>query len=210
MAIIAEKSGNNYFLIDAGSYAARCYSMVHIGTIEEEFQGETKKRNKVRLTWEIPSELHVFNAEKGEQPVVISKEYTLSMHEKSTLRKDLEAWRGKAFTDEEAKKFDITKLIGVQCMLSIIHKETKSGVFANISGINTLPKGMSCEPLKNEKFELSYDQPKDVWLKKFETLPDFIKEKIKISEEYKKMNTSEIEAIQDFPETEEQANDIPF
>jgi hypothetical protein len=60
MAIIAEKSGSSYFLIEAGSYAARCYSMVHIGTIEEEFNGEKKKRNKVRLTWEIPSEKFVF------------------------------------------------------------------------------------------------------------------------------------------------------
>lgn len=47
---------------------------------------------------ELPTELRVFSEKKGEQPLVIDKEYTLSMAEKSNLRKDLKLWRGKEFT----------------------------------------------------------------------------------------------------------------
>jgi hypothetical protein len=47
---------------------------------------------------------------------VISKEFTLSMHEKSTLRQFLESWRGKAFTEKEALSFDVTALIGKPCL----------------------------------------------------------------------------------------------
>ena len=140
MAIIAESTGSsNYEPIEAGTYAARCYSMVYLGTLDEKFQGQEKTQKKVRLTFELPTELKVFKEENGEQPCVLSKEFTLSMHEKSGLRKFLQNWRGKAFTDEEAKKFDITVLLGKPCMLSVIHKTSeKSGkTYAEIASVST-------------------------------------------------------------------------
>lgn len=43
MSITATNEGGvNYAPLEAGTYPARCYSMVHIGTIQEEFQGEKK------------------------------------------------------------------------------------------------------------------------------------------------------------------------
>jgi hypothetical protein len=57
------------------------------------------------ITWELPTELEVFHEEKGEEPYVVSKTYTLSMHEKATLRRDLESWRGQGFTEKEAEAF---------------------------------------------------------------------------------------------------------
>ncbi len=138
MAIIAESKGNggNFTPMSAGTYVARCYSMVHIGTIEDSFQGEKKVLNKVRLSFEFPTETKVFKEEEGEKPYILSKEFTLSMHEKATLRKMLESWRGKAFTDEEAKSFDITKLLGKPCMISVVHKAKDDGkVYAELSSI---------------------------------------------------------------------------
>ena len=175
-------------LIPAGSYPARCYSMIHIGTNTENIMGTEKTLNKVRITWELPTETRVFNEEKGEQPFSISNEYTLSMHEKSNLRKDLEGWRGKGFTEEQAREFDISKLIGIPCMLSIIHKTAKSGNdFACINSISKLPKGVECPDQVNPSFEFNYTD-------KFSEsevmqMPDFIKEKIKSSEEYRALQT---------------------
>ena len=82
--------------------------MVHIGKVEEEYLGEKKMQNKVRITWELHEEKKVFKEENGEQPFVLSKEFSLSMHEKSSLRKWLESWRGKAFTEDESKLSDST------------------------------------------------------------------------------------------------------
>ena len=108
MAIIATSNGGtSHEPIPSGSYPARCYSMIHLGTIEENILGTVKKLNKVRITWELPTELKVFKEENGEQPHVISKEFTLSLHEKATLRNFLKNWRGKDFTEDEAKAFDI-------------------------------------------------------------------------------------------------------
>ena len=113
MPIYATKpEGNDFAKVEPGTYMARCYSMVELGHIDTEFNGEKKKAHKVMLTWELPEEMAVFNEDKGPEPYSVSKTYTLSMHEKSTLRKDLESWRGKGFTELEAAKFDITKLLG--------------------------------------------------------------------------------------------------
>jgi len=43
--------------------------------------------------------------------LMISKRYTMSLGEQSTLRKDLESWRGKKFTPEELQGFDLNACI---------------------------------------------------------------------------------------------------
>lgn len=171
-------------LIPAGNHIARCYSMVHVGTNKEMIMGAEKILNKVRITWELPQEMRVFDESKGDQPMVISKEYTLSMHEKSNLRKDLESWRGKGFTEDQAKSFDVAQLLGVPCLLNVIHRAAKNGKeYANISSITTLIKGMECPVQVNETFEFNFTDKFDPQL--VESFPDFIKDKIKTSSEYK-------------------------
>ena len=56
--IIAKSSSTNVQreLIPAGTHIARCYSMIHIGTVEWEYLGEQKNTDKVRLTFELPFE----------------------------------------------------------------------------------------------------------------------------------------------------------
>lgn len=187
MAINATTSGTKREVIEPNNYIARCYKMLEIGTVQETIMGEVKTLKKVRIGWELPTELRLFNEEKGMQPIVIDKEYTLSMHEKSSLRKDLKSWRGKDFTEEEARSFDITKLIGAQCMLNIILKPSKKDqtiVYNDIAGITPMPKGFECPPAVNPKQLLEFDNFNQ---ELFDYLPDFIKDKIKSSEEYKQM-----------------------
>jgi len=185
MAIIATSNGStNFEPMATGNYPARCYSMIHIGTIDEVILGTQKTLNKVRITWELPTELKVFREENGEQPQVISKEFTLSMHEKATLRNFLKNWRGKDFTEEEAKAFDIEKLIGAPCMLNITHKKSKDGTktYAEIGSISTMPKGFPCPEQINTSFVWNYE---DFNIEKFNNLPDYLKAKMVNSVEYK-------------------------
>lgn len=210
MAINATSSGNMpRELIPADNYIARCYKMIEIGTVEEVILGEKKILHKVRIGWELPTELRVFDKEKGEQPLVIDKEYTLSMNEKANLRKDLKSWRGKDFTEEEARSFDITKLIGAPCMINIIHKPSKkdpSKVYEEIAGITPMPKGVPCPEQINRSFVLSYDNF-DVEL--FEKLPDFIKNKMMASVEYQAVKNPNSTTIPTSPEAEDES-DLPF
>jgi len=189
MAITATNEGGvqTREQVPSGNHVARCVKMIHIGTVNTEYLGEVKVQNKIRIGWELPNETRVFNPDKGEQPMVIENTYTLSMHEKASLRAMLQNWRGKAFTDEEAKGFDVTKLLGVPCMLNVIHKPSKDGqkVYANISGVTPLPKGFVCPEQVNPTFELNYDEFDK---EKFDSLPKFIQEEMQDSVEYKKMN----------------------
>lgn len=184
MAILATNTGGSTIQpIEAGSYPARCYSMIHIGTIDENFQGEIKTMNKVRITFELPTELKVFKEENGEQPHVISKEFTLSLHEKATLRSFLKNWRGQDFTDEEAKSFDIERLIGAPCMLNITHKKSKDGTktYAEIGSVSKLPKGLECPAQINPSYVWTYENFDQ---EKFNKIPEFLRQKMVTSFEY--------------------------
>lgn len=185
MPITAQTSGKTFELVPAGNHLARCYQMIEIGTEEKEFKGEKKKQYAVRIVWELPNEKKVFDPAKGEQPFSIGKDYTLSMHEKSTLRHDLQSWRGKAFSEDEAKAFDITKLLGVPCMLNVIHVTSESGnQYAKIAGVTAIPKGFTCPPQINPSFVLSYDAID--FEEKFLTLPDWLKQRIEKTPEFAK------------------------
>ena len=179
--IIVTSSNQKKEIVPAGTHFARCYSMIHIGVVEWEFQGEKKFNNKVRLTWELPYEMRDFGGEQ--KPLVISKEYTLSMHEKSNLRKDLEMWRGKVFTNKELGSFDVTDLLGKTCNISVIHKVAKNGnEFAQVGGVSAIQKGVEVLEQFNPTFIFNFGDHFDLdWL---DSQPEWIQEQIKSSEDY--------------------------
>tara|TARA_R110000744_G_scaffold44643_2_gene99434 strand:- start:132 stop:713 length:582 start_codon:yes stop_codon:yes gene_type:complete len=177
-------SGSNTIkreIVPSGTHIAVCYSMIHIGNVEWEYQGEKKISNKVRLSFELSNELREFGDIK--KPLVISKEYTLSLHEKSNLRKDLESWRGVAFTNNDLRNFDLTNLLGISCMISIIHKTSNSGSdYALIGNVSALTKGIEIPKQFNKNFIFNYnDNFNEIWL---EDQPDWIQEQIKSTEDY--------------------------
>lgn len=207
MPITATNTQTQREPIPAGNYIARCYQMIEIGTVKETILGKEKIIPKVRIGWELPTEIKVFKDENGEQPCVISKEYTLSMAEKANLRIALKSWRGKDFTEDEAKSFDITKLLGVPCMINIIHKTSKDGlkVYEEISGITPIPKGIECPPQYNKTLLLSYDSF-DVEV--FNKLPDFIRNKMTGSLEYVAIQSPNHTSIDTSTVSDE--DDLPF
>lgn len=212
MPILATNNTPQRELVPAGNHIARCYLMIEIGTIQEIIDGESRIQKKGMIGWELPDELREFQDGKGDQPYVLSKEYNLSMNENSNLRKDLKSWRGKDFTEDEAKSFDVTRLIGVPCMLNIIHKAGKkdaSKTYDQIASISSLPKSINCPPPVNKAILLSYDAfDWDVYNK----LPDWIKKKIAGSIEYAalkiKADTSQLQPP--VPNGIGEPDDLPF
>lgn len=183
MSIIAENNGGKSIApMNAGTYTARCYSMIHIGTIDEQILNKPIQWiNKVHLTFEIPTEKFVFDESRGAESRVVGKEFTLSMNEKAKLRKFLESWRGQAFTDEQAKSFDVTKLLNVPCLVNIIHKTSAKGnVYVEIATVSSPVAGMTVPELTNKLFEFNFN----TGLEKFPDVPKFIREKIVRSKEW--------------------------
>jgi hypothetical protein len=179
--IVGNNNSTKKEIVPSGTHIARCYSMIHIGTVEWEYNGEQKFSNKVRLTFELPNEMREFSGEQ--KPMVISKEYTLSMHEKSNLRKDLEMWRGKQFSYNELAHFDLMLMLEECCNLTVIHKTTKAGnEYAMIGGLSSLPKGIECTNQINPTFIFNYGENfNQEWL---EEQPEWIQNQIKNTPEY--------------------------
>jgi hypothetical protein len=212
MSIIAENSGGAFtpILSPEGTHVAICVRMIHVGTSETEYKGQKKSQNKVRLYFELSNEKAVFKEENGEENFTVSKEYTLSMFEKANLRKDLESWRGKAFTTDEAASFDITKLLGVPCMVNIITKvhEPTGNKYTAITGISSIPKGLPKPERVNDLFEFSvseFDQTK------FNELTEYLQERVKASDEYQAIinPVAPVEEVFDSPE-DDGVDDLPF
>lgn len=174
---IAKESGN-FEPCPVGTHIARCTGCVALGTQHSEMFADS---NKIMLIWELPHE-RIQTKDGADMPMTISKEYTLSLNKKATLRKHLDTWRGKAFTEEELAGFDVAKVAGAPCQLSIIHVKTAAGdVRARVEAVMGLAKGMTCPPGEHPivKYELEMGQ-NDV----FQALPEWIRKKILACEEW--------------------------
>ena len=55
------------------------------------------------------------------------------------MRHDLQSWRGRAFTEDELKKFDLEAVLGQWCMLSVVHSQVQDKTYANIENVNPVP-----------------------------------------------------------------------
>lgn len=192
MPIIAKEPESKPFeIIPAGNYVARCYSMIYLGTQTSVWAGKEIQRERIRITWELPTEI----IGESEKPFVIGQEYTLSLSDKGNLRPMLEGWRGKGFTPEELKEFDITKIISVPCLLNVIHNDSKDGknTYANIANVSPLPKGMQCPKQINETMIFEFE---DIYSEEsINKLPEWLQKKVRDSLEYKGQFNGKTEEI---------------
>lgn len=190
MAFIATDSGGggNFKRVPQGVFIGRCYSLIDLGTQHTTGQYGDKFQHKIRIGWELFGDDEEGNAltievDGKEMPLTINKSYTVSLHEKAGLRRDLAAWRGKDFTDEEAKAFDVSKLLGAFCMINVTTSETNGKTYSNVAGITPLPGALkNAKPAQvhaNVVFDL--DKPD---MKVFEAFHEKLQEAIKKSPEW--------------------------
>ena len=185
MTTFAPKPQSNYTPAPAGTHVARCVQLINIGTIDGEYEGKPIRSYKVRIAWELPNETKVFDEAKGPQPILVNQEFTLSLGAKAGLRKIVEGMIGTVLKDEEAYSFDVEKIVGMPCLLTIIHKNSSKGkVYDKIASASPLVKGMTVPNQVNASKILSFN---DFDYKLFDTLPTFLKDKISSSEEYQTM-----------------------
>jgi len=132
MPIIAKRPETTYTAAPEGLHHAVAVDVIDLGIVTSTF-GD---RHKCRIVWQIEEE----NVETRRR-FDARKQYNLSLHEKATLRKDLESWRGRKFSEEELKGFDLEKLIGVNCQIQIVHDLGEDGtIWANVTAVVPPPR----------------------------------------------------------------------
>lgn len=193
MAFIAKDSGGGDFKkVPPGAYIGRCYSLIDLGTQLTTGQYGEKLQHKIRIAWELFGEDEngqplTIAVDGKDMPLTISKNYTVSLHEKAGLRKDLAAWRGKDFSEDEAKAFDVSKLLGAYCMVNAVTSETNGKTYTNVAGLTPLPGALkNAKPAPvHDNIIFDLDAPD---LKVFDGLYEKLKEVIQRSPEWVKAN----------------------
>jgi hypothetical protein len=184
MSLTVKSNGNGDFEITPeGVYVARCIKVIDLGTQTSTGQFGTKSQKQVMITWELLDE--DVRMSDG-RPFAATQFYTASLHEKAKLRKDLEAWRGKKFTDQELEGFDLNNVLGTYCQLQVVH--STDGQYANVNTIMAY-KGEKPEGV-NDLVAFDISQPD---MKVFETFSDKMKAKITSAPEWGKQAEAEAE-----------------
>ncbi len=135
MAFNVSGKNTNFTPAPAGTHIAVCCQLIDLGIQHSDFYN--KDDEKIMLGWELCNVLD----EESKKPKMVWKQFTRSLGKKANLRKDLENWRGRKFSGEELAAFDISKLLGAGCMLSIIHQDNEGTTYANVDAIMALPTG---------------------------------------------------------------------
>lgn len=178
--MILTDKGGDYAVAPVGTHRALCVSIIDVGTQQGEYQGRQTLKRQVIIGWELPDELiPEGHGDATGKPFFISKFYTASLNEKSSLRKDLANWRGRDFTASELAGFDVRNILGKGCMISVTHNEKKK---AKVTGVASLPKALRemPKPVNAERYFSLDAFDKAV----FDSLPEGIQKIIKLSPEY--------------------------
>lgn len=214
IVVTAGPSGAKSEPVPAGTHHAICYGVVDLGTQVSEKFGP---KRKLALLWEIPDER--ITVQGKDLPRGISKRFTASLNEKGNLRKALEGWRGRPFTKEELAGFDLSNVLGKNCLLTVIHATGPRGTFAEIAGVVALPKGMPVRRPENELTNFSVidaiaaarkaGQKDVIWP---ESLPQWISDVCSKSTEYTEFagQVAFVPAPEPAPEPEPIGEDVPF
>ncbi len=181
--IVATTGTNEYPKVPTGVHNARCVRVIDLGTQRNDYGGNITYKRQVLIIWEIPDQI------TNDQPMTISKFYTLSLHEKSNLGMDLTSWRGRPFTEQEKEGFDITKLIGVPCQINVMHNDSGK---EKVSSVMPLGKDTQIHEQYHESISFSIDDFQKGQREQFNKLSEGIRKMILRSKELDGIDTSDI------------------
>jgi hypothetical protein len=133
-----------------GQFGAVCVDVIDLGERLKTWGDKPKVAQMCALVFMTGEQ----NEETGHLHDV-HQEFTVSMFESANLRLFLEAWRGRSYTEEQAKDgVPLHKLVGQPALISVTHKASKKGrTYATIQSIMPLPKGMVAPSVDPEQYE---------------------------------------------------------
>lgn len=206
MKFSAKGGGRDFKRVPSGNHIAVLNIIADVG-LQPGSAMYPEPKHQVYLRWEIPAERVTYEkaGESMEGPMCIGRFYTASMSAKANLRKDVENWRAKALTDDEAEEFELRNLLGKSCMITVQEVERGGKTYSNVKSVGALPKGMPAPKAENPL--VFYEPGGDI-----SELPERLREKIqsqiesKTKEDVDVSGMSQYEALHD----DKFDDDIPF
>lgn len=210
MPLIAKDSGD-FVSVSPGMHLARCYRIIDLGTQRSEYMGVEKYQPRVMIQFEVHGEDDRGNPLQTTdgRPLSIAKSFTLTLAEKSTLRKDLQMWRGRDFTADELRGFELKNVLGAWAMLTVTQTESNGKTYTNIAGINPVPVNIKKAGLPEGINELQIFSIEEPDMAIFDSFSENLKKKISTSPEWQKSQGTSQSSTPTF-NTTGLDDDVPF
>ncbi len=162
MSRYATESSGGGFSPEFKIHRAVCCQLCDLGTHDKEWNGKVMGQcSEVNFGFEFV-DIELEGDNETYHPIW-GQRFTNSLGKKANLRKLLEGWRGKPFTDDELKSFDLQSVLGLPCSLVIQPNS------------NNKPKIMSI--VKGDDSIQGNREPRSFWFEDFTgELPEWIPE----------------------------------
>ena len=148
MSFMVQRTESDFKPAPEGLHQGVCIDVIDLGMKD----GKWGPKHTCRLWWQLE-----LRDDETEKRFRVKKDYNVSLHEKANLCKDLVAWRGRKFTDEEAAGFDVESVIGANCQLQVAHNLGDNGtVWANV--MTVVPLGKNMTKLRPEEYVRDKDR----------------------------------------------------
>jgi hypothetical protein len=147
MGLLAKEKGGDFKKLDEGTHLAICDAVVGVGMQDTPWGTQ---QEHVWVRFEVPAERVQFVRDgiEVDEPMTIWTRYNNTLNRKSSLRKDLDTWRGRKFTVEELQGFELFDLVGRHCQITVVHNESKDNIYANVAAIAQVMKGIERPPME--------------------------------------------------------------
>lgn len=177
-----------------GEYIAICYKLIDMGTHKNK---HGNMQPSIRLAWELHGDSIVGEGtgymDDGKPFSVdrVFNPYLGSPSKATKFREFLEKWRGRPFTEEELKGFDLTNLLGAACRITLATSTNDEGKeYQNVVSASPMMKGVAKPQQVNPSFLFLLPPRGEFDQAKFDKLPEFMRKRISESHE---MNAGALE-----------------
>lgn len=181
----SQPSGKAFKTVPAGSHLARLYKIIDVGTQMNDYQGQITYPRKVIFFFELHGEDSAgapLTTDDG-KPLSVMKEYTATLNEKGKLVQMLKQW----LASEVPDPFDPKELLGKFGMVNVSHSIKPDRTYANLDGVSPVPSIYMKAGIPEGFNDLLYFSMEKFDSAVYETFPQWIKEKIQKSPEFRKI-----------------------
>lgn len=160
---VSAEQQKDFAICPAGQHPARCVDVVFRGMVPNKFKnGELQPKISIHLMLDTQDDDGNDVRRNDGKRFVLSQWFTKSMFSKANLRKTLESWRGRAFDETAAERFNLNDLINAPALVNVKHiRNPKGDEIAVIDSISKLPRQMSVFPVEEIEWVRMKDRPRD-------------------------------------------------
>lgn len=181
----AKRSAGKKVLPAPGVHVARLIAILDYGKQVDSYDPDG--RDKVEFVWELPEELHVFNEDKGEQPLVVDRKFGNTLGRGSKLKDAIEGMIGTKIKPD----FEFDSLKYELCQLTLDIED--DGEYKNVIIKSFSPLGKEQLKKKYPHFNdwimldlsTNEDETSNFDQESFDALPQWKKDNIAKSPDFK-------------------------